>query len=108
MTWSAGVIALVGAALIEAGLTWTGLVIAALAMAVFHHQAAITEYLDRGPAVDVIEHYQEGLTDRGVQEFNVLHNEYKQLQEEKRKEAERKVRQRGKSGGKSFNKQYSS
>lgn len=105
MTWASGVIAVLGAGLIEAGLTWTGLVIAALAMAVFHHQSALAEFLDRGPAVDVIEHREEGLSDRQVQEFNVLHQEYKKVQEEKRKEAERKARQRGNSGGKSLNKQ---
>lgn len=92
------------AGLIEAGLTLTGLAVAALAMLVFHRQEALVEYLERGPAVEVIEHREEGLTDQEVQEFNVLHNEYKTVQEEKRKEAERKARNRGKSGGQSFNK----
>ncbi|UTF55980.1 hypothetical protein [Natronosalvus rutilus] len=72
-------------------------------MAAFHYQEELTDHLERGPAVDVIEHRQEGLSDREVHEFNVLHQEYKQIQQEKRKEAERKAKQRGKSGGKSLN-----
>lgn len=104
MATAAGLCGLIGGGLIEAGLTWTGLAVAALAMAAFHYQEELTEYLERGPAVDVVEYREQGLSDREVQEFNVLHNEYKKIQEEQRKKMEKKAKKQGKGGGKSLNK----
>lgn len=74
-------------------------------MAVFHRQEALAEYLERGPAVEVIEHREEGLPDCEVQEFVTLHREYKQIQKEQREEAEREAKNRGQSGGRSLNQQ---
>lgn len=105
MNAAAGLLGLIAGGLIESGLTWTGLAVAMVGVLVFHYQETITEHLERGPAVDVIEHREEGLPDREVHEFSVLHREYKQIQQEKRKEAERKAKNRGTGGNRSLNKQ---
>jgi len=53
----------------------------------------IADRLDFGPAVDVIEHTKPGLTDREVEEFSVLHQEYLKIKEEKRDEMQKEARQ---------------
>lgn len=95
---AAGLIGLVGGALIEAGLTLTGLVIALLGVAVFTHQDELAAYLERGPAVDVIERSTPGLSEKEVHEYFTLHQEYKQIQKEKREEKEREYKNKGPSG----------
>lgn len=91
--------------LVEVGLTATALLVCSLAVLLVYYREELTERFDRGPAVDVVEHHEEGLSDREVQEFNVLHREYKQMQKEKREEEKRKARQQSNAGGKSLNTQ---
>jgi len=59
---------------------------------------AIAERLDVGPAVDVIEHTTSGLTDREVEEFSVLHQEYLKMKDEKREEMQKEARKKGGQG----------
>lgn len=67
--------------------------------ALYYYRDEIADRLDLEPGVDVIEHTRPGLTDREVEEFHVLHQEYLKIRDEKRKEQERKYRNQGKSGG---------
>lgn len=66
--------------------------------ALYHYREELANRMDLDPAVDVIEHIRPGLTDREVEEFHVLHQEYLTIREEKREQAERKARNAGKSG----------
>lgn len=97
---------LIGVGLLEAGLTVTAIGVIALAFLAVPFRETITEWLDRGPAVDVIERSTSGLSDREVQEFFTLHQEYKQIQKEKREEKEREYKKKGpNTGGKALNTQ---
>lgn len=86
---------LIGVGLLEAGLTVTGIGVTALGFLAVPFREAITEWLDRGPAVDVIERSTSGLSDREVNEFFTLHQEYKQIQKEKREEKEKEYKNTG-------------
>lgn len=64
----------------------------ATAMALWWKGEELADRLDVGPAVDVIEHVKPGLTDKEVEEFSVLHQEYLEMKDEKRKEMEKEAR----------------
>lgn len=97
-------IALLGIGLVEAGLIVTGIAMVAIAFVAAHFRERLEGFLDRGPAVDVIQRSTPGLSDRQVHEFFTLHQEYKQIQKEKREEKEREMKNAGaNAGGQSLN-----
>jgi hypothetical protein len=90
--WELG--SLIGAALL-------GVVTLALAV----KAEEIAERLEPGPAVDVIEHARPGLTAKEAEEFYTLHQEYLQMQDEKREAMRKAATQNSPSSGRRLNKQ---
>lgn len=86
--------------MIGAGLTGTaaaglGLALIVIAALTWWKGEELADRLDVGPAVDVIEHVSPGLTDKEVEEFSVLHQEYLQMKDEKREEMQKEARNKG-------------
>lgn len=100
----AAVIGLLAGAFAEVGVLTLGIGFGLIALLTYRFRDRITERLDVGPAVDVIEHTIPGLTDKEVQEFFTLHQEYLKIKEEKREEMEREA-QRNANQGQTLNKQ---
>jgi len=88
----------------HAGALLLGGMFLATALGLWWKGEELADRLDVGPAVDVIEHVQPGLTDKEVEEFSVLHREYLQMKDEKREEMQKEARQNN-GGGRHLNKQ---
>jgi len=89
---------------IGAGLTGTaaaglGVALMLIAALAWWKGEELADRLDVGPAVDVIEHVQPGLTDKEVEEFSILHQEYLEMKDEKREEMQKEARNRGPNTG---------
>jgi len=80
-------------------------VLGVLTLTIAARREAVAEQLESGPAVDVIEHERPGLTAKEAEEFYTLHQEYLQMQEEKREEMRQEAKQNGSSSGRTLNKQ---
>jgi len=92
------VIGLLAGGFAEVGVFTLGVGLAVIALLTYWFRTRITEVLDLDPAVDVIEHVRPGLTAKEVEEFLTLHQEYLEMQEEKREEMRKEARQNGGSG----------
>jgi hypothetical protein len=96
-----GVLAIV---LGELGSLIGAVVLGVLTLAVAATREEIAEQLETGPAVDVSEHARPGLTAREAEEFYTLHQEYLQMQDEKREAMRNEATQNSPSSGRALNK----
>jgi hypothetical protein len=97
-----GVLAIV---LGELGSVIGAAVLGVLTVTVAATREAVAERLETGAAVDVIEHARPGLEATEAEEFYTLHQEYLQMQDEKREAMRNEATQNSPSSGRSLNKQ---
>lgn len=83
----------------ELGVLSLTVAFALISTGLYIYRDRVAELLDLGPAVDVIEHVRPGLTDKEVEEFSTLHQEYLQMKDEKRDEMQKEARQNHSQGG---------